>query len=215
MSIPRSPERNAAIGILAALLCACSAPRTPAGSAEPPPAAPAPAEAPPPPSARPPEAAADAGPAPPPPAAAGGCPPVGEIPDEPKYSASGTVLIARTVGERKGPPRIKPDDPRSGAFPAAVVHRVLHRDARPRILECYRAALARCPGLAGTIRVRFEIAADSSSRGVELAGPGLLPALDACVLAQVRATRFPSGETEHVIITWPFVFIPVQDLAAE
>jgi len=137
------------------------------------------------------------------------------VPAEPKYAASGTVLIARTVGERKGPPQIKPDGPRSGSVPSAVLHRILHREARPRILECYLEALERCPGLAGTIEVRFEIAADGSPRGAALAGPGLLSALDECVLAQVRATRFPNGETEHLIITWPFVFIPFKDLAAE
>ncbi|MCK9462388.1 MAG: AgmX/PglI C-terminal domain-containing protein [Proteobacteria bacterium] len=208
--------RLAAIALAAAaLLGACSANRQSGDAAGRPPQAPG---RPPAASAPEPPLSVDAGaplPADALPAVSNGCPPAGEIAAEPTYAASGTVLFGKTLGERKGLPRIKPDDPRHLPVNSAVIFRIFHRDAQPAILECYRAALAECPQLSGVLRVRFEIAADGSARGVGLAGPGISPALDGCVLEQVRAARFPKESMSHVWITWPFIFIPVKDLSTE
>ena len=144
-----------------------------------------------------------------------GCPPAGEVPSETACAATGTVLIARTVGERRGPPRLKPPDPNPSLASAAVIARIIHDRARPAILACYRAALAECPGLAGVLKVGFTVAEDGAAQDVEPFGPGLFPELDACVLDEIRSLAFPPKELSHLKITWPFTFIPIKDLSAE
>ncbi len=73
-----------------------------------------------------------------------------------------------------------------------------------QVRYCYERQLAQDPELAGSLRVRFTIAAEGSVSAVEIA-EGLHAEVDTCVKARVESWSFPAAEGVTVV-TYPFVF---------
>lgn len=78
------------------------------------------------------------------------------------------------------------------------------------IRKCYKEGLSRDPLLAGKVVVRFVIAMDGTVLRAEVKSSDLgSPDLEACILEQFRALRFP--EPKHcgiVVVSYPFIFAP-------
>jgi hypothetical protein len=95
----------------------------------------------------------------------------------------------------------------AGSLPAEAIRRVVRQNAGPQLRQCYDAALREQPRLEGRWVVRFIIAADGRTIAAQAtpAGEGV-PALEACVVAAIRALVFPSTGAGIVSVTWPFDF---------
>lgn len=72
---------------------------------------------------------------------------------------------------------------------------------------CHTAALARTPGITGTVRARFVIGRDGSVANVNDGGSDLVdPAMKSCVLGAFRGVSFPKPEGGIVTVVYPLVF---------
>jgi TonB family protein len=85
----------------------------------------------------------------------------------------------------------------------------------PAVRACYRTALARRPGLAGTLHLDFDVSPDGRPVKISAKPPALSDAaLQRCALQAFAAVRFKSprwaklGQTLHV--TYPIRFAPAE-----
>lgn len=125
--------------------------------------------------------------------------------------ALGSLAGSAPLGLGRGPtptPRVTVGVPTVGpALSAAVVRRIILR-RRMRLRFCYERALATTPTLAGPVHVRFVI--DPTGVVTKAAvTTGLDPAVDACLVDVLHATRFPAPSGgAATIVTYPFTFAP-------
>ena len=70
--------------------------------------------------------------------------------------------------------------------------------------ECFDAELERKPGSQGRIVFRFEIVADGTVSGVEVASNELSDTMAECVTSKLLSLRFPEPAGGSQLITYPF-----------
>ena len=102
-----------------------------------------------------------------------------------------------------------------------VVLGALDRDAIERVIRghlaqiryCYQRQLQRDWDLEGRIVFRFVIARDGSVSSVEVVESGLEDqVVESCVSKQLMRLKFPAPDGGGiVVVTYPFVFSPVED----
>lgn len=92
-------------------------------------------------------------------------------------------------------------------LPKSIIARII-RAHRASVRLCYEEQLQRLPGLAGKVRVDFEIAPDGSVKEATLHESTLgSREVEACVLDRVRKMEFPRPlGGEGVAVSFPFVF---------
>lgn len=72
---------------------------------------------------------------------------------------------------------------------------------------CYESEVQRQPGLHGGVTVSFTVAADGSVSDAAVAISTLQsPRVEACILRQLKAWRFPAGEGPTTVLAYPFRF---------
>lgn len=71
---------------------------------------------------------------------------------------------------------------------------------------CYAGAASDSPGLEARVETWFLIGADGAVEAASARGAPRHPELVYCVLAKVRALRFPAPEGGALAVTYPFVF---------
>jgi hypothetical protein len=80
---------------------------------------------------------------------------------------------------------------------------------QPRFRACYRAGVARDPGLRGEVKVRFVISETGRTIRVEDAGSRLKDArVLSCIRGEFAAIHFPPPEGGFVSVVWPMLFAP-------
>jgi hypothetical protein len=119
----------------------------------------------------------------------------------------GDVGLGLEGSHRTQVPRLRLSPPTvQGGLPPAVIQRIA-RQQLGRLRLCYEVATRSEPGLAGSLRVRFVIAADGSV-GLVVVTPGTLgnPTMLACVRRVFGALSFPRPEGGIVTVTMPVQF---------
>lgn len=93
----------------------------------------------------------------------------------------------------------------SGLLSPEAIRRVVRRNLR-QVNRCYEEGLAREPGLAGRLLIRFVIGQSGSVLSVSVAESQIaLPSVGECVASAVRAWRFPAPEGGGVVtVNYPF-----------
>jgi hypothetical protein len=77
-------------------------------------------------------------------------------------------------------------------------------------MRCYQRELQRNPELQGTVVVRFVIGRDGGIRHSHLRATSLHNSVvEACVVDEVDATRFPRPTGGSVVVSYPFNFQPL------
>lgn len=99
-------------------------------------------------------------------------------------------------------------EPATGDFSGLTLDET-NRVVRARaglIRVCYQRALAKQPDLSGKVVVRFTIAADGTVPRAEVTGTTLkTPAVEACIVAQIKKMRFPA-KGAAAVVNYPFIF---------
>jgi TonB family protein len=95
----------------------------------------------------------------------------------------------------------------AGPITEELVRRMFIRQSLDALRGCYQRALHDAADLAGAVVVRFVIAPSGQVDGAE-ATTSLTPALDSCVVAEVKKVSFPRPGGGAMIITYPFAFKP-------
>ncbi len=94
----------------------------------------------------------------------------------------------------------------SGRLPPEVIQRVV-RQHMGGFRMCYEKGLVKNPALAGTVKVKFVIAADGKVSTASDAGSDLPDeTVKTCIINQVKSLTFPQPEGGIVTVTYPFVF---------
>lgn len=94
-----------------------------------------------------------------------------------------------------------------GALDKDIIRRIVRRHFA-RLRYCYERQLASNPNLAGSVVVRFTIAASGDVVAVQDAGSTIGDTkVKECVFQTVRAMTFPKPKSGIVIVTYPFQFI--------
>ncbi len=88
----------------------------------------------------------------------------------------------------------------TGALTREVVHRLMRRNLLA-FRQCYARRLTGAPHLAGTIDLRFTIAADGSAASVQ--ATGVDDDVSSCVQTRVHQTQFPTAEGGPTTVTFP------------
>jgi hypothetical protein len=95
-----------------------------------------------------------------------------------------------------------------GQLPAEAIQAVVLA-AYPGLRDCYRAALAVDPAIAGTAMTSFVIQRDGRVTGVSTSVTGSLPlSVAACVEARFREMGFPAPDGGIVTVTFPIRYSP-------
>jgi TonB family protein len=77
--------------------------------------------------------------------------------------------------------------------------------AKHRLTECYQREVNRDPSLAGTVHVRFEIAADGRVTASRVTGSTVRSdAVNDCLARTVTSLHFPARG--RAVVNYPFVF---------
>lgn len=94
-----------------------------------------------------------------------------------------------------------------GALSANVVESVLNA-ARSELNTCYTAELAKNPGIAGKVLVRFTIGRDGKVTAARTKSTSLWhPPTEECLNTKVLGLQFPTpGEGGTALVTHPFTF---------
>jgi Ca-activated chloride channel homolog len=109
--------------------------------------------------------------------------------------------VARDIHIERGQPFIM------GSLDRDVIRRVI-KGRLPGVRRCYETQLLKVPNLSGKIGVRFTIGGDGLVTQVEVSTNTMASAeVQACVVAQVKALRFPKPIGGGVVIvSYPFIF---------
>lgn len=95
-----------------------------------------------------------------------------------------------------------------GRLPPAEIQRIV-RTAFPAYRACYEDGLRRTPTLAGTVAIRFVIAADGALRWPQVEHADLPdPAVIGCLLTAFLPLAFPAPEGGIVTVVYPIMFSP-------
>jgi len=122
------------------------------------------------------------------------------------YPLALPVPGAPDEGERLAPKvPVAPGD-RTGLSAARIQASI--KTGLDRIKRCWESDLRPCPALHAKVAIRFVIDPRGAVRCADVAqGGSASPELEACVLAAVRALRFPAApDGRPVTVTYPFIF---------
>jgi len=94
----------------------------------------------------------------------------------------------------------------SGSLPPDVVRSVVQRHMA-RIRYCYEQGLTRDPSLAGTVKIRFVIAADGAVATATESDSTLgAPTVTSCIVRTFQSMVFPAPSGGIVTVTYPLTF---------
>ena len=126
-------------------------------------------------------------------------------------SFGGMTVYAREKPRRDDkPPSVVVKEPTvgpKGPIDEAVLRRVFMRSSLEALRSCYLRALQDAPNLSGIVTVRFIIALDGHVWSADVTG-GIAPALDSCVVGEVKKGEFPRPQGGAIVVTYPFAFKP-------
>lgn len=94
----------------------------------------------------------------------------------------------------------------TGKLPPEVIARTV-RASIAQVRSCYERGLKKDPGLKGTVKIKFTIAADGKVSNAQDDG-SQLPSAEVveCVRAEIRKITFPAPEGGSVTVVYPFAF---------
>jgi TonB family protein len=93
-----------------------------------------------------------------------------------------------------------------GSLSKDIIRGVMKEHAK-QLTACHERALAKTPGLAGKIAVKFVIAADGTVRDTQITESMHSAAVETCVMAEIQTWTFPKPKGGGiVIVNFPLVF---------